>query len=59
MRFGRICVRNDAIENDFKGRGPIPGFWNGAMELRVEFIFARLEMTGSPANRFLRGYTGA
>ena len=40
MRFGQIRAQTDELNCNFKERGHIPGFWNDAMALRVEFITA-------------------
>ena len=55
MRFGRICVQNDELNCNFKGRGPSTGSWNGAMGFRAEFVIALLKVPGFPAGgSFLR-----
>ena len=57
MEFGLICVRGAVLNRGSSGLGPIRGYWNVEMGLRVVFITATLEMTGFRINRFCQKYS--
>ena len=54
MRFGRICAQSYELSCNLRGRGPIPGFWNDVMALRVEFVTVSLQTAVFLPDRFPR-----